>query len=121
MHVILLVDDDGSLRSMLRRTLERAGYAVVEATNGRSALAALAHNTVDLVLTDVIMPDMEGIELILQLRKTRPELPVIAMSGGGVLPAGEYLQMALDMGAVSVLAKPFDSTAMLSAVAAIVG
>ena len=120
MRLILLVDDDGPIRSVLRRTLERAGYAVVEATDGRSALAALAHNSVDLVLTDIIMPDMEGIELLRELKKALPELPVIAMSGGGILAASLYLQMAADMGAVRVLSKPFDSADMLSAVAAMV-
>ncbi len=120
MHLILLVDDDGPLRSVLRRTLERAGYAVLEASDGRSALRALGHDAVDLVLTDIIMPDMEGIELMRELRKARPELPVIVMSGGGILAPNVYLQMASDLGAVRVLAKPFDSADLLSAVAATV-
>lgn len=105
---ILLVDDDADLRSLLRRTLLRAGYSVHEAENGREGLNVLALSPVDVVVTDIIMPDMEGVEFILLLRRTRPSLRVIAMSAGGRLSPDSYLDLARRSGAIRTLAKPFD-------------
>jgi DNA-binding NtrC family response regulator len=106
-HSILLIDDDEQLRSMLRRALMRAGYDVQEAGNGRQALARLAETPVQAIVTDIIMPDMEGIELILQLRRTRPELPILAMSAGGRIGPDSYLYLAERSGATRTIAKPF--------------
>jgi DNA-binding NtrC family response regulator len=105
---ILLVDDDPELRSMLRRTLVRSGYAAHEAGNGREALAILKQVPIDLVVTDIIMPDMEGIELILSLHKHRPALRVIAMSAGGRLHPHGYLTLAKSSGATRTIEKPFE-------------
>lgn len=113
---ILLIDDDPDLRSMLRRTLVRGGYAVQEAENGREGLKVLANSPVDLVVTDIIMPDMEGIELILQLRRTRPDLRVIAMSAGGRISPDSYLDLAKRSGAVRTLTKPFNLVDFLNVV-----
>lgn len=113
---VLLIDDDPDLRSMLRRTLTRGGYVVREAENGRDGLKVLADSPVDVVVTDIIMPDMEGIELILQLRRTRPDLRVIAMSAGGRIGPDSYLDLAKRSGAVRTLAKPFNLVDFLNVV-----
>ena len=119
---ILLVDDDEAVRSVLRRGLERAGYEVREAGEGGAALKLLASAPADLVITDLVMPDMEGIELILALRKTHPKLPVIAMSGGGrAVGPGSYLQIARACGAVKILAKPFATEQLLAALQELLG
>jgi DNA-binding response OmpR family regulator len=104
---ILLVDDDESLRRALCRALEHEGYAIVEAGDGRQALEKLEEGPLDLVITDMIMPDSEGLELIFALRKTRPGIPVIAMSGGGHWTPEFHLALARRVGVVHVFAKPF--------------
>jgi two-component system cell cycle response regulator CpdR len=115
---ILLIDDDVDFRTMLRRRLERAGYAVTEAGNGQEGLKQLNESSVDLVLTDIIMPDMEGVEAVMHLKRTRPELKVIVMSGGGRLTPDSYLKLALKVGAFRALSKPFATEDLLEAVEA---
>lgn len=114
---ILLIDDDEPLRRALALTLERSGYEVKPAGNGRIALDLIATWTPDLVITDIIMPEMEGIQTILALRKTNPALPIIAMSGGGRLKAESHLGLAKRLGAKVVLSKPFLPSEFLEAVA----
>lgn len=104
---ILLVDDDESLRRALRRALEHEGYAVAEAGNGREALKQLQEVAVALVITDLIMPDSEGLELIFSLHRTQPTLPIIAMSGGGHWTPEFHLDLARHGGASHVFSKPF--------------
>ncbi len=104
---ILLVDDDDGLRTALRRALEREGYAVVEAGNGKHALDRLKETSVDLVITDIIMPESEGIELALTLHRTQPQLPVIAISGGGNWTPEFHLSIARQAGALHAFEKPF--------------
>lgn len=104
---ILLVDDDDSLRRALRRALEHEGYGVIEAGDGRRALEELRGTTVSLVITDLIMPDFEGLELIFALHQTHPDLPVIAMSGGGHWAPEFHLSLARRVGAGHVFSKPF--------------
>lgn len=107
-NTILVIDDDVQLRSVLRRVLVRSGYLVHEAGNGREGLAVLANTAVQVVITDIIMPDMEGIELILELRRTRPGQRVIAMSAGGRIRPESHLCLAKHSGATRTIAKPFD-------------
>jgi CheY-like chemotaxis protein len=116
MNRILVIDDDEAMRSLLRRTLERAGYQVVEASNGRDALRIVPSGHFNLVVTDLLMPEKDGIEVVLHLRRTDPKLPVIAISGGGRVPAGEYLEMAKTLGASEVLAKPFETSVFLKTI-----
>ncbi len=116
MATILLVDDDEVFRSMLRRTLQRRGYDVIEAAEGGAALRALSGATVDLVITDIVMPDTEGIETIRTLRRTHPELKIIAMSGGGRVEPESYLETAKAFGAVCVFRKPFDNKELFAAI-----
>jgi DNA-binding NtrC family response regulator len=116
MSRILVIEDDESFRRMLSRTLQRAGHQVVEAANGRQGVNLLSVETVDLVLTDIIMPDMEGLETIRLLRKSYPDLKVIAMSGGGRLGPEGYLKVAHRFGAMATLSKPFDNNQLFAAV-----
>ncbi|HVN87410.1 MAG TPA: response regulator [Candidatus Binatia bacterium] len=113
---ILLIDDDEAVRSMLRRTLERTGHTVTEAAEGRAGLRALDAAAIDLVITDILMPDMDGIETITALHRSRPQLKVIAMSGGGRLKPEGYLQVATVLGANRVLRKPFDPGELIAAI-----
>jgi DNA-binding response OmpR family regulator len=104
---ILLIDDEDLVRATLRYALERAGHAVTEAANGREGIKALSRGGIDLVITDIVMPEIEGIGVILQVRRL-PEPPkVVAISGAGSLRTGDYLSWATHLGADAVLAKPF--------------
>ncbi|MEW5977857.1 MAG: response regulator [Acidobacteriota bacterium] len=116
---ILLIDDDDGLRRVLRRALQRRGYEVLEAPDGREGLSLVGREQVDLVLTDMIMPGMEGVETIQQLRRTHPGLPIIAMSGGGRLKPEGYLQLAETFGALSVLRKPFENDQLFATIEAV--
>jgi DNA-binding NtrC family response regulator len=113
---ILLVDDDGAFLNVQEEFLRREGHEVVTAGNGRQALKLVQDHDFDLVITDIIMPDQEGIETIITLRRTRPALRIIAMSGGGRLSSDDYLEMARRFGA-RTLAKPFTRQDLLEAVA----
>ncbi len=114
---ILIIDDDEQLREMLRRMLEYAGYDVLEACDGDEAMKALRHHEVDVVITDILMPNREGLETIMELRRGRPQLPIIAMSGGGWGGSSSYLTTANKLGAARTLAKPFTRQQILDAVA----
>ncbi len=115
MAKILLVDDDEQFRRMLQRTLERAGHSVVPASNGQEALDLFESAAPDLVLTDLIMPEREGLETILALRKRWNFSRIIAMSGGGRGAAEDYLLAARQLGVGSTLAKPFATGDLLNA------
>ena len=119
MPQILLIYDDPTLRRALRIALERSGHQVAEAANGREGLAAFAAQPADLVVTDIIMPDVEGIETIRKLRRQSQMVPIIAISGGGRGSAEDYLLYAKVLGATRVFEKPFDIDTMRSAVASL--
>ena len=105
--LILLVDDDIDLRSIIHRFLERSGFSVVAAGNGREALVRLETQRVDLMLTDLMMPEISGIELIQTVRQTNLLLPIIAMSADADLRNDRSLELAAQAGAQVVLEKPF--------------
>jgi two-component system cell cycle sensor histidine kinase/response regulator CckA len=107
---VLLVEDEEGVRRAATRMLTRAGYEVVSAEHGRAALALLAEQAVDIVLSDISMPDMDGTRLVAELRRTRPELPVVLMSGH---PAGTEAGMA-DVGVTPFLQKPFSADDLLA-------
>jgi CheY-like chemotaxis protein len=116
MATILLVDDDEQFRSMLSAVLRRAGYEVEEACNGNEAtMMYLGHQT-DLVITDLIMPDKEGLETIREIRHNNPAARIIAMSGGGRKGSVDYLRVATAFGAQMVLDKPFSHREILEAI-----
>ncbi len=114
---ILLIDDDQTLRRALRLSLEQSGYTVTDAEDGGQGLRAFAAQPAELVITDIIMPDVEGMETIRELRKLSPAVPVIAISGGGRITSDDYLHMAKLLGASAILAKPFDIEVLRGAVA----
>lgn len=111
---ILIVDDEEQVRSAMTLFLTRKGYRVQEARDGRSAEESLRKELPDLILTDLIMPDRDGLELLTFVRKYAPAVPVIAMSGGGRINPADYLELARRMGAARTLEKPFPSAQLLA-------
>ena len=114
---ILVVDDNDQMREMLRLLLEQAGHEVLEAVHGKLALNLLKEQPVDLIITDIIMPEMEGIDLIRAIRSIDPDARIIAISGGGRIDPRLCLNMANKLGADRVLQKPFGKSAILEMVA----
>jgi len=113
---VLVVDDEPLLRRTLRTALERAGYQVEEAHDGNDALRKFSEQRPDLVLTDIVMPDREGVETIAELRRRDPAVPIIAMSGGGSVGGEMFLQLAEQLGATATLAKPIRNADLLKQV-----
>ncbi len=107
MAKILVIEDNDSFRTVLVRMLEKAGYDVRQAGDGNQALEVCAQFGPDLVLTDIIMPDKEGLETIQELLEICPTLKIIAMSGGGKFGPDSYLPLAQKLGAKAALQKPF--------------
>jgi YesN/AraC family two-component response regulator len=116
MRKILIIDDEPYILLMLKKMLERAGYEVDLASNGREAMEIFERNSADLVITDIIMPDKEGLELILEMKKQTPDLKIIAMSGGGRISPESYLECAMHFGAEKVFQKPFKQKDLVRAV-----
>lgn len=112
---ILLIDDDESIRSMLTEALEEDGHTVQIAVNGKQGIERY-NSEIDLVITDIIMPEQEGIQTIMQLRKENPDVKIIAMSGGGRTRGDDYLNLAKKLGALHTFAKPLDLIKFLDAV-----
>ena len=116
MKKILLVEDDLLFADLLEKALVTFGYQVFRAGNAKQALQHYDPQTIDLVITDLIMPDMEGMELIVTLRRRHPCVRVIAISGGGRNPPEIYLKIADRIGALRTLAKPFPLEVLRQAV-----
>lgn len=106
MPTVLVIDDDDMVRSLIVHALTGARYTVIEAADGQAGLSLARANSVDLVVTDLVMPVQEGVETIMTLRRERPRLPIIAISGG-VTNSRLYLDIAGRIGARRILAKPF--------------
>ncbi len=104
---VLIVEDDNELREMLKLSLNRRRITVLEATNGKEAIAHFKPSVTDLIVTDLIMPEEDGLKVIMTLRAIKPSLKVIAISGGGKAGPGSYLNMAKVLGADAVYSKPF--------------
>jgi CheY-like chemotaxis protein len=118
---ILIADDNAEVREAIRVMLEEAGLEVVEAKDGKEALGELRSRRVDLVLCDVFMPDVDGLEVIRTLRKEFPQLKVVAMSGGGSKGLSDVLPIAMRLGAAEVLYKPFDQSRLLKSILQLLG
>jgi DNA-binding NtrC family response regulator len=114
---ILVVDDEREMREMLQMIIGAAGYRVVIAGNGREVSRLLSTEDISLVLTDLLMPDKDGLEILGYVRSKFPKMPVIVMSGGGRMPHGEYLKMAKTFGAHAVMEKPFENERLLKMLA----
>ena len=107
MFRILLVDDEDAYRQMMCRTLTEMGYEVMEARNGKEAVQVHELCQADIVLTDLIMPDTDGIEIIREFKRIHAPVKIIAMSGGGWIGTRDYLKAAKLIGADETLTKPF--------------
>jgi DNA-binding response OmpR family regulator len=116
MSRILVVDDDDAFRAMLRETLERAGHEVHDAPNGAIALEIDQRTPCDVVVIDLVMPEKEGLETILELRRRRSRTKIIAMSGGGSGNPKSNLAIAARLGARRTLTKPFSRGELLLAI-----
>lgn len=121
MTTILIIDDDTAVLSALRRVLVGAGYEVVEASDAGRALVRFAGHPADLVITDIFMPGMDGIEFIMRVKEAFPAARVIAMSGGGFMHQDNVLGAAAMLGAEAVLPKPFTPDEVLATVARALG
>lgn len=116
MFKILIIDDEANILFMLKKMLERYGYKTELASNGVEGIEKFKNSNPDLVITDIIMPEKEGLETIREMKRIKPDLRIIAMSGGGKVSAENYLTIAKIFGASKLVAKPFTIKDMLSAV-----
>jgi DNA-binding response OmpR family regulator len=113
---ILLIEDNDPVRTLLRDTLELDGHTVIEARNGKQGLALFQHAGADLVITDIVMPEKDGLEVVAALREKHPSVKIIAISGAD---SGDYLDSARLTGAAKVLLKPFSSDVLMAAINAL--
>jgi DNA-binding response OmpR family regulator len=113
---ILVIEDDALMREMLQEMLEAARHEVILARCGRDGLECYRREAVHLVITDILMPGVEGIQIIMELKRDHPEVRIIAISGGGAVGPDTYLAMAREMGADRTLTKPFPMAQLLQAV-----
>jgi DNA-binding response OmpR family regulator len=113
---ILVVEDDPSIRRTLQIALSQAGYQVIEARDGQEAMRLWRDQGADLVITDLHMPDKNGLEVIMELRALSPSTPIVAMSDGGRSKQSGLLGDAKLLGAVRTVAKPFRLEEMLAVV-----
>lgn len=111
---ILLIDDNDQIRALLRRVLEEAGYCVMDAVNGREGLRQFRQAPVALVITDLLMPDSDGLEVTMTLRRESPHVKIIALTGGAGEP--NLLEVAKLLGAHRTMKKPIEMTELLDAV-----
>ena len=121
MQRILIIDDDHHILLMVKKMLERAGFEVDLASNGNEGLELFKRVQADLVITDIIMPEKEGLEPIREMKRLQHDLKIIAMSGGGKISADNYLETARIFGASMILEKPFSQKTMILAVTDLLG
>jgi CheY-like chemotaxis protein len=120
--VILVIDDDEQIRRMIKWLLEKEGHQVVETRDGREGIALCRHLPVDLVITDILMPDKDGLDVLVEIRAECPDAKIVAMSGGGtVMSSAGCLHLAADLGANEVLAKPIAKKRFLEVVNKLLG
>lgn len=118
---VLIIDDEPHILLMVKKMLERAGYEVDLASNGSEGMRLFESISPDLVITDIIMPEKEGLETIREMRRINKDLKIIAMSGGGKISADNYLETAKIFGASKLLEKPFSQKEMLIYVEELLG
>ncbi len=118
---ILVIDDEGEIRSLLRQVLERLGYEVEEAPDGKTGIDMYRKGSIDLIITDVVMPEKDGMEAIQELRGDFPHVKIIAVSGGARVGPYSYLMMAQRLGADRIFSKPIDRGELVAAVQELLG
>jgi CheY-like chemotaxis protein len=118
---ILVVDDDPFLRLLIMRALETAGHTVLGCENGKKAVEYIEHEHADLLITDILMPEMDGVETVRAIRRFRPDLPILAISAGGPAKASDFLGLAQVFGATETLSKPFRPEEVVAASARLLG
>ncbi|MHB8838814.1 MAG: response regulator transcription factor [Gemmatimonadaceae bacterium] len=118
---ILVIDDDPVVRGMLVEMLQREGYDVDSAEDGRAGMRRFREQPSALVITDVVMPEQEGLETLMQLRQSGRPVKVMAISGGGRVGPDAYLNSARTLGADAILAKPFGREELLEKVSLLLG
>lgn len=118
---ILIIDDDDGVRRALERILDREDHRVLTASDGAAGMRLLEAEHPDLVITDVYMPEMDGIEFLIRIRDAEPELPIIVISGGGFAPADFVLEDASQLGADAILSKPFERAVVLDTIRRVLG
>ncbi|RLC11597.1 MAG: response regulator [Deltaproteobacteria bacterium] len=116
MSQILIIDDDEQIQEMLQQIFEQEGFDVAVASDGRAGIRLHRKKPADLVITDIIMPDQEGIETIQKFREEFPDVRIIAMSGGGIVGPSSYLRLAKKFGAMHTFTKPIDMKDLLDVV-----
>ncbi|MDM8522256.1 response regulator [Desulfococcaceae bacterium HSG8] len=117
MPLILVIDDDPQIREVLKKLLETSGYDVVAAADGGEGVKLFYEKSPDLIITDIIMPEKEGIEIIRDLKKKNPEIKIIAMSGGGkYVDSDMCLTVAKKLGAKYVFSKPVKKKELIEAI-----
>ncbi len=114
MHKVLIIDDEDSVRKLLTKMLEKNGYAVLTAKDGIQGIERYKKELPDLTITDLIMPEKEGLELIREIKAMDPEAKIIAMSGGGLAQPDTYLTLAKKFGALKAFSKPINNDLLLS-------
>lgn len=119
MASILVIDDDQLTREAITSVLRTAGHSVRDTHDGRRAVDMHNQNAAQLIITDILMPDFDGIELIRQLRKTDPAVKIVAISAGGWAEPEKFLTMAQRLGADATLSKPFEWEKFLQTVTAL--
>ncbi len=118
---ILIIDDDDQMRNMIRQILEDTGHEVLVAPDGRVGLDLFRQHPVDLIITDILMPEVDGLEIIQTLRRESPEIKIIAISGGGETGRLDYLPEAREFGAQHTFSKPFHHSELLEVVERLLG
>lgn len=113
---VLVIDDDEVTRTLVKRILDGEGHRVEEAHDGAEGLRLFGKNPPDLVLTDINMPGLDGHDVIQAIRVMHPDVPIIAISGGGATPKDELLLKASKLGAVEIIMKPFEFRQLVGAV-----
>jgi two-component system, chemotaxis family, chemotaxis protein CheY len=121
MSKILVIDDDVIVRETLVQILEDHGYAVITAEDGKRGVAAFRRDKPALVITDIIMPEQEGIQTITEIRGLDPAAKIIAISGGGRIGNTDFLKIAQNLGAADVIPKPFDPDDLIARVGRCLG
>jgi YesN/AraC family two-component response regulator len=116
MTKILIIDDETHIRKMLKNLFERNGYETIAAEDGIQGIKLFKEHRPDLIITDLIMPEKEGLETIKEIKKLNPDTKIIAMSGGGVVDPETYLNIAKKFGAQYSFSKPIDNEELLLAV-----